>query len=132
MWTFIILALIFVFAFAFVMFIASIMAARRRRLEERLRSQRSDPMMGSDPSISSTPELVLGEQMTPALAGTVPMGTEDRSALQRELRSAGYYRPTALMEYAAVRAVLIILPLIGAAALALFTEDWQDAMWIWI
>src|SRR5215467_334118 len=123
-WTYLILALIFLFAFMVIMWINSIMAARRRRMEARLRSQRSDPMMGSDPSLSSTPELVLGEQLTPALAGTVPMDTENRSALQRELRAAGFYRPTALMEYAAIRACLILLPLILAAVLTfLFTED---------
>jgi tight adherence protein C len=130
-WTYLILALIFLFAFMVIMWINSIMAARRRRIEARLRSQRSDPMMGSDPSLSSTPELVLGEQMTPALAGTVPMDTENRSALQRELRAAGYYRPTALMEYAAIRACLIILPLIAAGAIALFTDDARDLPWIW-
>jgi tight adherence protein C len=132
-WTYLILALIFLFAFMVIMWINSIMAARRRRMEARLRSQRSDPMMGSDPSLSSTPELVLGEQLTPALAGTVPMDTENRSALQRELRAAGYYRPTALMEYAAIRACLILLPLILAAVLTfLFTEDWHDAIWLWV
>src|SRR5206468_9578239 len=112
-WQYAILVLIFAFAFALVMWIASIMAARRQRLDERLRSQRggSDPTLGSDPSISSTPELILGEQMTPALAGALPMDEENRSALRRELRMAGYYKPTAVMEYAAVRAVLIILPL---------------------
>jgi tight adherence protein C len=132
LWTFLILALIFMFAFALVMWIASILSARRQRLEQRLRRQGSDPMMGSDPSLSSTPELVLGEQLTPALAGTVPMDAENRGALQRELRAAGYYKPTALMEYAAVRACLIILPIVTAGALALFTDDGREAVIIWL
>jgi tight adherence protein C len=60
------------------------------------------------------------------------MDTEVRTALQRDLRAAGYYKPTALMEYAAVRAVLIILPIVSAGALALFTEDGREAVIIWL
>jgi tight adherence protein C len=131
-WQFAILALVFGFVFVLVMWVSSILAARRRRLEQRLGSQGgSDSQLGSDPSAPSGPDLVLGDQMTPALAGAVPMGSEDRGALQRELRAAGYYKPTALMEYAAIRACLILLPLIGAAGLALFTDDWHDAVWFW-
>jgi tight adherence protein C len=131
MWTYLILILIFLFMFALVMWIFSISAARRRKLEQRLRHQGSDPMMGSDPGTTSTPELVLGEQLTPALAGTLPMDAENRGALQRELRAAGYYKPTALMEYAAVRTCLIILPLLAAGAIALFTDEKGDLWWIW-
>src|SRR6266849_5474583 len=132
MWTYLILALIFLFAFALVMFVSSVMAARRRKIEQRLQSQRSDPLLGVDVAPPSTPELVLGEAMTPALAGTLPMDTENRSALQRELRAAGYYKPTALMEYAAIRACLIILPIVSAGALALFAEEGRDALIIWL
>jgi tight adherence protein C len=95
-----------------------ILARRRQRVERRL-----IPTPPSDPSLSgSTPELVLGE-LTPALAGQIPMTEAGRSALQRDLMSAGLYRPTALMEYTAVRAVLTIVPLIltGVAALV-----WAD------
>ena len=54
------------------------MAARRRQREmARLKSDTA-----SDPSIGSTPELVLGD-LTPALAEQVPMGEENRSELQR-------------------------------------------------
>src|SRR5262245_50339734 len=114
-WQFAILALVFGFVFVLVMWVSSILAARRRRLEQRLGGQGgSDSQLGSDPSAPSGPDLVLGEQMTPALAGAVPMGSEDRGALERELRAAGYYKPTALMEYAAIRACLVLLPLIGA------------------
>lgn len=100
--------------------------ARNRRLAEEQRL-RGKPL--SDPSLGSTPELILGD-LTPALAGQVPMAADDRTQLQQDLRAAGFYRPTALMEYAAVRAVLIILPLIAAAVLALFAETGQ-APWIW-
>jgi len=132
MWTYLILILVFLFIFTLIMWINSVMASRRRKIEERLRRQGgSDPMLGSDPGTASTPELVLGEQLTPALAGTVPMGEENRSALQRDLRAAGYYKPTALIEYAAVRACLIILPLLAAGAFALFTDDPSRLPWIW-
>ena len=64
--------------------------------------------------IGSSPELLLGD-LTPALAGQTPMTEKDRTDLQRELIDAGYYRPTAVMEYAALRAVLVIVPLLAAA-----------------
>jgi pilus assembly protein TadC len=96
----------------------------RRRVEQRLRAT------GSDPLIDSTPELVLGD-LTPAMAGQIPITEEDRTSLQQELREAGYYRPTALTEYAALRAMLVILPLLAAAVLALFTETPNMGLYIW-
>src|SRR5438094_7272035 len=107
-WQFAILALVFGFVFVLVMWVASVLGARRRRIEQRLQGQGGSDatLRGSDPSAPSGPDLVLGEQMTHALAGAVPMGSEDRGALQRELRMAGYYKPTAVMEYAAIRACL--------------------------
>jgi tight adherence protein C len=39
--------------------------------------------------------------------------------LQQELRLAGFYRPTAILEYTAVRALLVLLPLLGGGAAAL-------------
>jgi tight adherence protein C len=132
MWQFAILALIFLFAFFLFMWIWAGINRKRVRVENRLLGGRSDPMLSSDPMAPSTPELVLGDQMTPALAGTVPMGPEDRGALQQELREAGYYRPTALMEYAALRAIFIIFPLVLAAILMQFTEDTTQVVWIWI
>src|SRR5262245_29922297 len=100
---------------------------RRERVEGRLQTG-----TGSDPSLGSAPDLVLGD-ITPALAAQVPMAEEDREALQRELRSAGYYRPTALMEYAAIRTVLIVVPLLGGMLLALlFAESVSEAVVFWV
>jgi tight adherence protein C len=60
------------------------------------------------------------------------MDAEDESALKRELRAAGFYKRTAVIEYLAVRACLIILPLVVAAVLALYTEEITSAAWIWV
>ncbi len=102
-----------------------LVARHRRRMQQRLRS--SAP---SDPSMGSTPELVLGE-LTPAFAGQVPVGEQKRTELQKELRAAGYYKPTAVMEYAAVRAVLIILPLVIGALASLFAESLTQVIYTW-
>jgi tight adherence protein C len=102
------------------------MARRRQREMARLKSDTA-----SDPSIGSTPELVLGD-LTPALAEQVPMGEENRSELQRELRQAGYYKPTAVMEYAAVRTALVILPLVVAGVASLFAINLTQVFWIWL
>src|SRR5262249_14926944 len=101
-------------------------AKKRQRVEERL-----VPGPSSDPSVGSTPELVLGD-LTPALSGQIPMSEEGKSELQRDLMGAGMYRPTALMEYTAVRAVLTILPLIIAGVVALIgTDTGADAIKVW-
>jgi len=55
-------------------------------------------------------------------SGSVTEIDRDRSQIEPELRRAGYYRPTALAEYKSVRALLIIMPLVGAAALALVID----------
>jgi tight adherence protein C len=98
-----------------------------KQVEGRLQATTdSDPMMGG-----STPELLLGD-LTPAMASQIPISEQDRTALERELRSAGYYRPTALMEYAALRGMLVLIPLLTAAAVALmFTESLQTGLYVW-
>ncbi len=104
-----------------------VLTRRRQQVESRL-----VPTPLSDPSIGSKPELVLGD-MTPALAAQIPMTATGRSELQRDLLSAGMYRPTALMEYTALRAVLTITPLIAAGVIALFfTETPRGAIYVWI
>src|SRR5437868_3605383 len=96
---YVLLALVFVFCAGAILLGFMAAARRRQRVEERL-----VPLAPSDPSIStSTPELVLGD-LTPALSGQIPMTQVGRSELQRDLMAAGMYRPTALMEYTAVRA----------------------------
>jgi tight adherence protein C len=65
--------------------------------------------------------------LTPALAAQIPISEADRKELEKELRTAGYFGRRALLEYAAVRAVLVLTPLIGAGILALGVDD--DQMW---
>jgi tight adherence protein C len=123
----VLLTLVFVFFGGVTLMGYRALARRRERVEARLVGTPS-----SDPGLASNPELVLGD-MTPALSGQIPMTEEGKSELQRELRAAGMYRPTALMEYAAVRAVLTILPLIAAGAIALFfTETVENAARVWV
>jgi tight adherence protein C len=125
---YLLLALVFLFCTCAVLLVYFNMARRRHRMEARL-----VPPTPSDPTLStSTPEMVLGE-LTPALSAQIPMTEAGKSALQRDLISAGMYRPTAMMEYTAVRAVLTILPLILAGVIALiFTEAVTDAVRVWL
>lgn len=67
---------------------------------------------------------VLGD-LTPALAAQIPVTNNDRPEVSKELRTAGYYGPTAILEYAAVRAVLVIIPLIATGLIALMVDNSQ-------
>jgi tight adherence protein C len=101
-------------------------AVQRRRAEERLREKQSDPAI----SLGSNADLLLGD-LTPGMAAQVPMTTQGKAELQKELLAAGYYRRTALMEYAALRAVLVVAPLVGAGVLALLV-DRSQIKWVLI
>jgi Flp pilus assembly protein TadB len=105
------LALIFLSVSGFLFFALRRIGLARQRLEQRLRP--ADPALVDD-----TPQPLLGP-LTPALAAQIPMTAEGKKDLQQELLAAGYYRSTALMEYAAVRLVLVLIPLVGAGVLAL-------------
>jgi tight adherence protein C len=95
----VILGLIFILAVGVTFSLAQWFVEWRRKRDERL-VDLDDEDKG----------LVLGE-LTPILASQSPVLAGKRKVLQQELREAGYYRPTALMEYSAVRAVLILIPL---------------------
>lgn len=124
---FLFLGLVFLFFAGFTMLVYQALVRRRERVEARLEARPT-----SDPTVASTPELVLGD-LTPAFSEQLPMSEEDRTDLQKELRAAGLYRPTALMEYAAVRAVLTIAPLIlGALITLIWTETIGAAVRVWI
>lgn len=87
------------------------------------RRQRVANRLAGDPTVDlgSKPDFLLGE-LTPALAEQTPISAKDRAELLQELRDAGYYRQTALMEYAAVRTLLVVTPLLMAAVLAVLIE----------
>ncbi|HMP59315.1 MAG TPA: type II secretion system F family protein, partial [Gemmatales bacterium] len=90
--------------------------SRQRRLET------SAP--GEHPETRA--DLLLGD-WTPALAAQLPVKGEVSDELQKELLLAGYYRKPALMEYAALRTLLIVTPLVVAGVLALLVEPTQIA-----
>ena len=85
--------------------------------------RRMDSLTSSDenPYDNEQDGMLLGK-MTEAFAGQSPLTEGKRKAVEKELREAGFYRPTALMEYSAIRAVLILLPLIVAGFVAVFLE----------
>jgi tight adherence protein C len=64
------------------------------------------------------PELLFGT-MTAALSEQLYISQKTQTELQKELRSAGFYRPTAFMEYTAVRAFFVIVPLVVTLVVAL-------------
>ena len=101
-----------------------LLVGRRVQVDARLQA-------GGDSAAESTPELILGD-LTPALAAQIPLGEENRATLQRDLRRAGFYRPTALMEFSALRTALVIVPLIAAGVLALLSSTVAQAVWIWM
>jgi tight adherence protein C len=122
---YLILFLVFVFVMALVLGSLAFFARRRQQLDERLQETEVDESLQSTDST-----MVLGD-MTPALAAQVPISEEDQTELTRELRVAGFYRPSAVMEYLALRSVLIFAPLIAAGVYALYTDTTQQALWAW-
>lgn len=92
-----------------------LLANRRRAEIARVTSEREG---------DSYPELVLGD-MTESLGRGFSGSTRDREQILPELIQAGYYRPTALTEYRAVRAVLILVPLFTAASIAVLLDPAQ-------
>jgi tight adherence protein C len=80
------------------------------------------------PLLSTTSPVMMLGNATPTLA--FPMGEEDQSDLQRELRAAGYYRKGAMMDFLAIRTLLVAAPLLAAGLLALFAVESSDALLI--
>ncbi len=58
------------------------------------------------------PNLLLGDLTEPL--GAMTLSKDKKSALEKELREAGYYRPKAILEYAALRTMLVATPIFGA------------------
>ena len=87
---------------------------RRQRRAERLQPAGADA--------DSRPDFVLGEELTPALAAQLPGTGRDRSEIAPELRAAGFYAPSALTNYLAIRAALVLVSLLGAGIVAVLVE----------
>jgi tight adherence protein C len=90
---------------------------RRRgsRAEERL----SYPDPDDDGEL---PRPILGPFL-PALAGLMRVREAQLPELENDLRLAGYYRPSALAEYLALRALGVLAPLFIAAVFALLVPE---------
>src|SRR5262245_26580208 len=116
-WIYLVALFALIFGLSFLILQAG--AVQRRRQERHLVPE------------SDEPELVLGP-ITPAIAAQSPMTPKTRAALEKELREAGFYRPTALMEYAAIRAALVLVPVLAAGLLALVVErDAVQTVLVW-
>jgi len=59
---------------------------------------------------------------TRAMAGAVPQLSSEVDRIERDLKRAGYYKPTALIEYMATRNTLIVLTIIVAGGLAVAAD----------
>jgi len=95
-----------------------------RQIEDRRNRRRIQDELADAGDALTRREMLLGE-LTPALAAQLPVA--DQEDLNRELRTAGYYGATAVLEYAAVRTVLVLVPLLAAGILALMVEQ-EDMM----
>lgn len=86
-------------------------------------------ILGSNLRTAGRPPGSIGTIGTSIIAGsdmTSNFGIDrDREQIEPELRQAGYYRPSALAEYKSVRALLVLLPLMGAAGISLTVEPAQ-------
>jgi tight adherence protein C len=65
------------------------------------------------------------DRLAPDLAAALPSLRDTRQDLQKLLWTAGYYRPSALTEYLAIRAVLFVGLLVGTALVCLAVEPSQ-------
>lgn len=65
--------------------------------------------------------------LTQAMAVVVPQLSSEVEAIERDLRRAGYYSATALIEYMAARNVLIVLVLILTGVLAVLADPATSA-----
>jgi len=100
-------------AFSFVLYL--LLRARQQPAEDRL--QRTRPKGGDEPKR----ELILGP-LTTGMSAQIPMTKLAKTEIQVELRTAGFYQPTALLEYRAVRSLLVIVPVLVALGLAVAAE----------
>jgi tight adherence protein C len=98
----------------------------RQRLQANAPDPAQSAILSKAWSGNSTPDLLLGD-MTEAMAVQVPSQDDAKSELQKELLRGGFYRKTALLEYRALRTLLMFTPLGIALLLSLFVAREQMA-----
>lgn len=109
-----ILGLIFLATLGLTLTIYQWILERRQRAELELAT--ADEPVAADASL-----MILGP-LTPVAAAHSPVAAEKLPELQQELREAGFYHRNAVIEFQAVRAISILLPLFGACFLALLAQ----------
>lgn len=83
------------------------------------------PPPADDDASQSGTKLVMGD-MTDAFAKQLPGQTDrDKQQILPLIRQGGNYRPQALLEFQAVRAVLVLVPVVAAIATALLVDTSQ-------
>jgi tight adherence protein C len=120
---YIIPSLVFLLCSGLVLYGHFVLVQRQRHAQRRLAEAEEE---------DATPRESFLGHLAPALAAQIPITNGDRTALGQELRKAGYYRPTALLEYAAVRWLLTIGPVFAAGVLALLMDSTTAALNCWI
>jgi tight adherence protein C len=95
--------------------------ALRRAWEPQERALERLHRPGLEPLPASPSEMLFG-RLTPLLAHLFPSTARGRAILTQELRAAGYYRPSALTDYLALRNFLVAFCLLAACALAFILE----------
>jgi tight adherence protein C len=85
-------------------------AAKRRWVEPDAEGQEPTPLFGA---------------WSEALAAQVPMSQRGKDELKIALRTAGLYKPTALIDYAALRASVVLAALVGTAVACLVVPPEQ-------
>jgi tight adherence protein C len=113
----ILLSAIFIFAAGVTFAGYLLFVGRKTAYQQRLETLERD----EGPFRTDDDNLVLGT-LTEALAGQSPLTEGKRKVVEQELREAGFYRSTALMEYSAIRAAFILVPVFVAGFAAMFFE----------
>jgi tight adherence protein C len=87
------------------------------------RARRSAADRWADPDIEAeVPQPLLG-QWTEGLAAQLPMTRKGKGELQSALRTAGFYRPTALLDYRALRSLFVVVALLGTGLVGLLVPS---------
>src|SRR5262249_37411762 len=73
-------------------------------------------------AMSASPSDMLFGGVTPLLAHLLPSTARGSATLFQELRAAGYYRPSAVTDYRALRNLLVAFALLAACAFAFILE----------